>query len=263
MPKAHRVGDFDTGDNMSVTGSDDVYINGGPILGATIADVLGYDEILGIDDAQTRAILSDLSAEMAAGGDKDINEALEQFDPGSGAGFNPIDGFTGIIGAPGSLAAGHAGSVGGEQDPDELNETQPFLNDQRQSDWIRPEPQVSTAVTESAWKTLEGLAKTFGRPLRINSAYRAPGYNRKVGGAKKSVHMEGKAFDVRWPVGSFSERIEFIQLVIDAGFTGIGTYNGFIHCDLGPKRCWGPDGGRSSVFRQYQTVLQKNGFSTP
>ena len=52
-------------------------------------------------------------------------------------------------------------------------------------------------------------------------------------------------------------------MACDAGFTGIGVYNGFIHCDAGAKRCWGPDGGRSSVFSQYQTVLQSNGFSTP
>ena len=42
MPKAHRVGDFDTGENMSVTGSDDVYINGGPIIGGTLSDALGF-----------------------------------------------------------------------------------------------------------------------------------------------------------------------------------------------------------------------------
>ena len=74
MPKAHRVGDFDTGENMSVTGSDDVYINGGPIIGGTLSDALGFEDLQGISEDQCRAILSDLSAEMAAGGDMDINE---------------------------------------------------------------------------------------------------------------------------------------------------------------------------------------------
>lgn len=263
MPKAHRVGDFDTGENMSVTGSDDVYINGGPVIGGTLSDALGFEDLQGISEDQGRAILSDLSAEMAAGGDMDINEPLEQFDPGSGKGFNPVNGFTGILGAPGSAAAGTGPSFHRHPRGNDLDATTPFQDDQRQSDWIIPEPQVSTAVTEGAWKQLEGLAKTFGRPLQINSAFRPLQYNREIGGAKKSKHTEGIAFDIRWPVGTFSERIEFIQMACDAGFTGIGVYNGFIHCDTGAKRCWGPDGGRSSVFSQYQTVLQSNGFSTP
>jgi uncharacterized protein YcbK (DUF882 family) len=75
------------------------------------------------------------------------------------------------------------------------------------------------------------------------------------------MHVDKKAVDIRWPSGDFTSRTKFIQMAIDAGFTGIGVYNGFMHCDTGAKRCWGPSGGRASVYQQYVATLKKNGYT--
>ena len=261
MPKVHRVGDFDTDGDMASTGSSNVFANGGPTLGGTLSEVFDTEDIVGVNDETARGILSDRADEINRGEiDPDMNEPLEQFDPSSGKGFNPIDGSTNIIGAPGSPAGGTAGGFGtGVSDEEAV--TVPFDNSQPISDWILPEPQVNMAVDSNTFNKAVKLAKALGRPIQINSGYRTPEYNKKIGGAKKSQHVAKKALDIRWPDGDFRSRIAFIQLAVDVGFTGIGCYNSFMHVDTGPKRCWGPKGGRASMYQQYVSTFQKNGYT--
>lgn len=47
------------------------------------------------------------------------------------------------------------------------------------------------------WNTLNFIREKFGRPIIVNSAYRTPEVNKKVGGAKRSLHMQGRAADIR------------------------------------------------------------------
>lgn len=77
---------------------------------------------------------------------------------------------------------------------------------------------------------LQALRDRLGRPLIITSAYRSPQHNRNVGGAARSKHMEGIAFDVRQ---DNHEPAQFIHAAKAVGFTAIGTYprSGFIHID--------------------------------
>lgn len=78
--------------------------------------------------------------------------------------------------------------------------------------------------------------------LHINSGYRSPEYNRRIGGAKHSNHMTGTAFDISTTYGSFPSSSRGKDLFVDcarrAGFQGFGFYSTFIHCDLGPPRQW-------------------------
>ena len=101
----------------------------------------------------------------------------------------------------------------------------------------------------------------MGKPITITSAYRTPEYNVKVGGAKKSMHTERKAMDVLWGTSSQQGRVDMIQRAIDAGFTGIGCYENFMHVDIGPKRQWGPSGSKSTQYATYKPILSANGFA--
>lgn len=46
---------------------------------------------------------------------------------------------------------------------------------------------------------LEPLRAAIGGPLKINSGYRGPALNRRIGGATKSQHLAGEAADLQAP----------------------------------------------------------------
>ena len=48
MAKVHRVGDFDSAGNMSATGSENVFVNGGPTLGGALAEVFDLPDAVGL-----------------------------------------------------------------------------------------------------------------------------------------------------------------------------------------------------------------------
>jgi len=74
------------------------------------------------------------------------------------------------------------------------------------------------------------------RPFIIDSGYRDPDYNSRIGGAKDSMHKQGRAFDVR--LKGF-DKAELHNILLSVGFTGFGLhYATFIHADTGPKRTW-------------------------
>lgn len=90
-----------------------------------------------------------------------------------------------------------------------------------------------------ALDALEALRTALGnKPLSINSAYRSERHNRAVGGAKRSKHREGTAFDI-------SCQNHHPTVLRDAafavGFQAAAWYprSNFVHIDLGPPRSWG------------------------
>lgn len=89
-----------------------------------------------------------------------------------------------------------------------------------------------------AMDRLQSLRDALGVPLIVVSAYRSPAHNRRVGGAKRSEHMNGTAFDISmWNHNPH----EFEAAARKAGFTGFGFYpdNNFMHIDIGTAREWG------------------------
>ena len=81
------------------------------------------------------------------------------------------------------------------------------------------------------------VQKSWGQKIAITSAFRDEAYNRALSGAaNRSLHLDGRAFDIAIPRGRVQER--FIVLAIDKGFRGIGRYNGFVHIDTGNRREW-------------------------
>ena len=93
-------------------------------------------------------------------------------------------------------------------------------------------------VHETALDRLQALRDRLGKPFIVRSAYRSPEHNRAVGGATRSKHMEGTAFDIAM---SNHDPAAFEAAAREAGFLGFGFYprSGFMHVDLGPKREWG------------------------
>ena len=91
-------------------------------------------------------------------------------------------------------------------------------------------------VHERALDCLQKFRNIVGGPVILNSAYRSAEYNKRVGGAPASQHLLGKAFDIQITKELTRERIH--TLAKQAGFTGFGDYNTFVHIDIGPSRTW-------------------------
>ena len=60
---------------------------------------------------------------------------------------------------------------------------------------------------------LEVLRKRSGGPVRINSGYRSPQLNKKVGGAPTSNHLTGCAADIR--VTGMEQLIRYAAILLD------------------------------------------------
>jgi len=86
---------------------------------------------------------------------------------------------------------------------------------------------------------LNHLRMVINRPIYINSGYRCPEENHKVGGAPGSYHLLGMAADIHVKDYLLSDLLTFAQ---EMGFNGIGYYKekGFLHLDMRPgsKRFW-------------------------
>lgn len=75
---------------------------------------------------------------------------------------------------------------------------------------------------------LQELRDRIGKPFYVNSAFRSEEYNQFIGGASRSYHVQGMAFDISMHnhnVGSFVSQAKAL------GFKGIGYYNSFTHID--------------------------------
>ncbi len=92
-------------------------------------------------------------------------------------------------------------------------------------------------------KCLDMLREYYGEPITINSTYRTPQYNSKIGGKSNSLHLVFNAVD--WTVKSKSD-LKGLYLTLDLwdktpnkfyflpkekGNLGLGLYPTFVHID--------------------------------
>jgi len=100
------------------------------------------------------------------------------------------------------------------------------------------------AIDRELLDLLTRIRREFGArdPYHVISGYRSPQTNAKLransnGVAKKSLHMQGKAIDVRLPGVALAE-LRQVGLNLKAG--GVGYYPGsnFVHLDVGRPRFW-------------------------
>ena len=83
---------------------------------------------------------------------------------------------------------------------------------------------------------LEELREAYGKPIRINSSYRDPNHNEKVGGVSKSAHTEipCSAADIHCP--SSLDRFALVTLALKMGCQRIGIGETFVHLDFSNKK---------------------------
>lgn len=82
---------------------------------------------------------------------------------------------------------------------------------------------------------LESIREYFNKPVYINSGYRSPNYNKKIGGATKSYHMAGKAADIH--IQGVTPH-EIARCAEKLGVLGIGEYTSFTHVDTREKKAF-------------------------
>jgi len=91
-------------------------------------------------------------------------------------------------------------------------------------------------------ENLQVLRGYFGKPIYINSSYRTPRHNKKIGGATHSQHLTASAADIRIDgVTSINIKDAIVTLISQGKMTegGIGLYNSFLHFDIrGTKARW-------------------------
>lgn len=89
---------------------------------------------------------------------------------------------------------------------------------------------------------LQVLRDHLGEPIHINSGYRSPAHNAKVGGKKNSYHMKAMAADITCKSKTPKQLAAVIEKLIAAKKMkqgGVGIYPGFVHYDVrGSRARW-------------------------
>jgi uncharacterized protein YcbK (DUF882 family) len=101
------------------------------------------------------------------------------------------------------------------------------------------------AIDTGLLDLLHRIRTTVGtaQPFEIISGYRSPASNLMLtettnGVAKRSLHMEGKAIDVRLPGIALADLRE-AGLMLKGGGVGYYPESNFVHLDVGRVRTWG------------------------
>jgi zinc D-Ala-D-Ala carboxypeptidase len=98
-----------------------------------------------------------------------------------------------------------------------------------------PGEQEISALKLLAEKVLQPVRDHFGRGVKVNSGFRHPEVNAKVGGSKTSDHCRGQAADIEIPGVANAElaewikdNLEFRQLILEFYTPGVPD-SGWVH----------------------------------
>lgn len=78
---------------------------------------------------------------------------------------------------------------------------------------------------------LDILRSKIGKPIIVNSGYRTPAQNTRVGGARYSYHMRGMAADIKADGITAKELAKQLNNIIP-GECGIIVYDNWVHFDV-------------------------------
>jgi uncharacterized protein YcbK (DUF882 family) len=126
--------------------------------------------------------------------------------------------------------------AGDTYNTDELARIAKVLRDHRSGE-IHP---IDNRLLD-ALHNLRGVLET-DKPFHVISGYRSPGSNAKMaaaskGVAKKSMHMDGMAIDIRVP-GVDLKHLHKAAKALQAGGVGFYAESNFVHMDVGRVRYW-------------------------
>lgn len=103
-------------------------------------------------------------------------------------------------------------------------------------------PQSVIQNVKALAEQLQIIRDYFSKPITINSGYRSQTYNRKIGGAKRSQHLTGRAADITVKGIAPDVVADQIEKLIASGDVlqgGLGRYKTFTHYDIrGTKARW-------------------------
>lgn len=127
--------------------------------------------------------------------------------------------------------------VQGNYVPESLAEINHVLRDFRNDQVAAIDPQLLDLLNRV------DLALGSAQPFQVISGYRSPATNQMLrenssGVAKHSLHMEGKAIDIRIP-GVALANLRKTGLALQAGGVGYYPASDFVHLDVGRVRTWG------------------------
>ena len=86
---------------------------------------------------------------------------------------------------------------------------------------------------------LQCLRDHLGRSITINSGYRSPAHNKRIGGVRNSQHVKGTAADIVVSGMKPKDVAKAIETLIASGDMlqgGIGVYPTFVHYDIRKTR---------------------------
>lgn len=128
-------------------------------------------------------------------------------------------------------------AVGREYLPDSLTALNRFLRDHYTGDIGRIDPQLFDLLHR-----VRGLLDSRA-PFEVISGYRCPDTNQRLratgggGVARRSLHMDGRAIDVRLPGVKLAD-LRDAALTLQGGGVGYYARDGFVHLDTGRVRAW-------------------------
>ena len=106
-----------------------------------------------------------------------------------------------------------------------------------------------------AEKVLQPVRDHYGKGVKVNSGYRAPEVNAKVGGSKTSDHCKGQAADIEIPGVAnadlakwITENLDFTQVILEFYTPGIPD-SGWVHVSYDPQ----------NLKKQVLTATKQNG----
>lgn len=126
----------------------------------------------------------------------------------------------------------------------------------------QPTPEAEGNLKTLCMAVLDPLREATGAAINISSGYRGPELNARIGGAKKSQHMEGKAADIQsrgMPVLELFKTVIRLKLPYDQViYEAKNRTSKWVHVSHDPARARGAilvaDFGPDGKVLQYRTI---------